>query len=193
MKADSPDTDLTIHPVTPERWGDLETLFGPRGACGGCWCMWWRIKRSEFARQQGEGNRLAQKAIVEGGEVPGLLAYAGGEPVGWCSVGPREAYPALDRSPVLKRVDDRPVWSVVCFYVAPGWRGRGVMMLLLAAAVEYAREQGAMTVEGYPKDASGRAPDPFVFTGLMSAFQQAGFVEVARRSKTRPIMRLEVV
>jgi GNAT superfamily N-acetyltransferase len=154
--------------------------------------MWWRLKRSEFERQKGEGNRLALKAVVEAGEAPGLLAYADGEPVGWCSVGPREAYPVLDRSPVLKRVDDRPVWSVVCFYVSPEWRERGVMMRLLAAAAEYAREQGATIVEGYPKDTPGRAPDLFLFTGLMSAFERAGFVEVARRSKTRPIMRLEV-
>jgi GNAT superfamily N-acetyltransferase len=192
MNTDIPDTSLLVHPVTPDRWSDLETLFGPQGAYGGCWCMWWRIKRSDFARQQGEGNRLALKAIVEAGEVPGLLAYADGEPVGWCSVGPREAYPTLNRSPVLKRVDGQPVWSVVCFFVAPAWRGRGVMTRLLAAALDYAREHGAKIVEGYPKDAPGRTPDPSAFTGLMSTFLRAGFVEVARRSTMRPIMRLEL-
>lgn len=192
MKADILASDLAVHPLTPERWGDLEALFGPRGACGGCWCMWWRLRRVDFGRQQGEGNRLALKALVDAGEVPGLLACAGGEAVGWCSVGPREAYPVLDRSPVLKRVDERPVWSVVCFYVAPAWRGRGVMTRLLEAAVAYAREHGAALVEGYPKDAPGRAPDLYLFTGLMPTFERAGFVEVARRSRTRPIVRLEV-
>jgi uncharacterized protein YndB with AHSA1/START domain len=108
------DLDLSIHPLTPDRWDDLETLFGPRGAIGGCWCMWWRQTRSEYDRQKGEGNRQAMRAIVASGEIPGLLAYSGGRPVAWCSVAPRTAYPSLDRSRVLQRVDDQPVWSIVC-------------------------------------------------------------------------------
>ena len=109
---------LEFHPLTPERWQDLETLFGPRGACGGCWCMWWRLKRSQYVKQKGPGNRRALKKIVDSGEIPGLLAYADGQPIAWCSVGPREAYSTLERSRILKRVDDKPVWSVVCFVVA---------------------------------------------------------------------------
>ena len=140
---------LEYHPVTPERWTDLEGLFGKHGAGGGCWCMWWRLTRSQFAEQAGEKNRLALKGIVDSGEVPGLLAYADGEPVGWCSLEPREAYPSLERSRTLKRVDDQPVWSIVCFFVAKPFRGRGLMAPFLAAAVEYAKEQGAKIVEGY--------------------------------------------
>lgn len=188
-KADSR-ANLVFRPLTAERFRDLEQLFGQRGACGGCWCMWWRLKRSEFERQKGEKNRKALKRIVESGEVPGLLAYADGQPVGWCSVAPREAFGALERSRVLKRVDDRPVWSVVCFFVAKPFRRRGVTVDVLRAAVEYAREHGARIVEGYPiEPKKSPAPDPFVWTGLPSAFRQAGFVEVARRSPTRPIMR----
>jgi len=182
--------ELTFHPVTPDRWADLETLFGPRGACGGCWCMYWRLRRSEFEQFKGEGNRQFLKSIVEAGEVPGLLAYHDGLPVGWVSVEPRPAFPALERSRILKPVDDQPVWSVVCFYVARGYRRKGVTVALLRAAVGYARQQGAAILEGYPvepKDA--KAPDPFVYTGLASAFRQAGFQEVLRRSETRPIMR----
>lgn len=153
--------------------------------------MWWRLKRSEFERQKGEKNRRALKRIVKSGQVPGLLAYAGDRPIAWCSIAPREAFGALERSRVLKRVDDRPVWSVVCFFVAKPFRRRGVTAALLRAAVEHAREKGARVVEGYPiEPKKSPAPDPFVWTGLASAFRRVGFVEVARRSPTRPVMRL---
>jgi GNAT superfamily N-acetyltransferase len=182
--------DLEFHPVTAERWHDLETLFGERGAYSGCWCMWWRVKRSEFERQKGQGNKDALKKIVDSGEIPGILAYADGEPIGWCSVAPREAYPVLDRSPVLKRVDDQPVWSIVCFFVAKPFRGQRVSAELLQAAVEYAARSGAKIIEGYPLvPKRDHMPDVSTFTGLVSVFLQAGFVEVLRRSEIRPIMR----
>lgn len=152
--------------------------------------MWWRIKRSEFEKGQGEGNRLAMQAIVASGEVPGLLAYRAGEPVAWCSVAPREAFPVLDRSPVLKRVDDLPVWSVVCFFFARRYRAKGLSSVLLKAAVDYAVSQGAKIVEGYPIEPKKRdAPAIYAFTGMASTFRKAGFVEVARRSPSRPILR----
>lgn len=182
--------NLHIDPVVPDRWEDLKTLFGPRGAMGGCWCMWWRLKRSEFDQQKGEGNQAALQAIVEGGKIPGLLAYQGEQPVGWVSLGPREDFPVLERSRVLKRVDDLPVWSVVCFFIAKSYRRQNLSFNLLQAAVDFARTQGAQIVEGYPEEPHpGQPPHPFVFTGLASTFRQAGFVEVLRRSETRPIMR----
>jgi GNAT superfamily N-acetyltransferase len=181
---------FTIHPLTPSRWPDLETLFGQRGACGGCWCMWWRLTRSEFNHSKGAGNRQAFKEIVDAGEIPGLLAYAGEHPVGWCALAPRGAYPALERSRILKQVDDQPVWSVTCFFIAKPFRRRGLTVQLLQAAVEYARTKGAAILEGYPEDpGDGNQPAPFVFTGLASAFRKVGFAEVARRSAKRPIMR----
>ncbi len=183
-------TQFTFHPLTPDRWHDLEKLFGPRGATGGCWCMWWRLKRTEFDQLRGDGNHQMMKAIVDSGEIPGILAYSQGEPVGWCSIAPRESFPALERSRTLRRIDDQPVWSVVCFYTAKGFRRQGLMVQLLQSAVEYARQLGAQIVEGYPYDPkSGRSPDPFVFTGLSTAFQKAGFVAVARPTETRTIMR----
>lgn len=152
--------------------------------------MWWRLKRSDFMRQRGEQNRKALKNIVESGEVPGILAYAGDQPIGWCSVSPREVYPALERSRVLKPVDDRPVWSVVCFFVDRRFRRKGLTLKLLEAAVEYAAKQGGSVVEGYPIEAgTRRMADAFAYTGLASAFRKAGFVEVLRRSESRPIMR----
>lgn len=182
-----------VHPLTRNRWPDLLALFGTNGACGGCWCMWWRLARSQFVRQKGPGNKRALKRLVDSGDAPGLIAYAGKQPVAWCSVGPREAYPVLDRSRVLKRIDDQPVWSVVCFFVAKAFRRRGVTAQLLNAAAEYAKKHGAAFLEGYPVDPKkGAMPDVFAYTGFPSAFRKTGFVEVARRSPTRPIMRLEL-
>ena len=184
---------LAFKPVTMVQWPDLQKLFGPNGADGGCWCMWWRIKRSEFDRNHGEANRRAMEAIIRSGEVPGLLAYLEEEPIGWCSVAPREAFPVLDRSPVLKRVDDRPVWSIVCFYVSPSFRQSGLTRLLIEAAVDYARSRGAATLEAYPVDPQTSRVDPGeAFTGLIGTFRKAGLREVARRSKRRAILRYEI-
>ena len=185
-----PDFDLVYEPVTPERWQDLEALFGPRGGIGGCWCMWWRIKRKEFESQQGDGNHQAMRSIIESGKVPGILAYKDGVPIAWCSVAPREDFPVLDRSPVLKRVDGKPVWSIVCFFIAKGYRHQGLSTKVLRAAVDYAVRNGARIVEGYPiEPKKDSAPDIYAFTGMLSTFQKAGFVEIVRRSESRPIMR----
>jgi GNAT superfamily N-acetyltransferase len=182
--------ELVYEPVTPERWQNLEKLFGPRGGIGGCWCMWWRIKRKEFESQQGDGNHQAMRSIIESGKVPGILAYKDGVPIAWCSVAPREDFPVLDRSPVLKRVDGQPVWSIVCFFIAKGYRHQGLSTKVLRAAVEYAVQNGARIVEGYPiEPKKDSTPDIYAFTGMLSTFQKAGFVEVVRRSESRPIMR----
>jgi len=182
--------ELDFHPVTPERWGDLEKLFGPRGAIGGCWCMWWRIKRAEFEKQQGDGNHETMCSIVDSGKVPGILAYSAGEPVAWCSIAPRGEFSVLDRSPVLKRVDHQPVWSIVCFFMAKDYRHQGLSAIMLQAAVEYASQHGARIVEGYPiEPRKDRTPDIYAFTGMASTFKKMGFQEVARRSGSRPIMR----
>ena len=182
---------LTVHPLTPDRWKDFEELFGERGACGGCWCMWPRLARSEFQKQKGAGNKKAMKKVVEAGPPPGLLAYAGGQPVAWCALAPRETYAVLTRSRILKPVDAQPVWSVMCFFVLKPFRRRGITTGLLNAAAKYARKYGARILEGYPVEprAGARSPDVFVWTGLPSAFRKAGFAEAARRSPTRPIMR----
>jgi GNAT superfamily N-acetyltransferase len=186
-------SDLEFYPLIQKQWADFEKLFGKHGACGGCWCMWWRLKRSEFERQKGEGNRRAMKRIVDSGEIPGILAYTKGQPIAWCSVAPKEAYPVLGRSRTLKQVDDKPVWSIVCFFVAKPFRGKGVTGKLLRAAIEHVRKQGGKIIEGYPVEPKkSRIPDAFAYTGLASAFRKAGFVEIVRRSETRPIMRYTI-
>jgi GNAT superfamily N-acetyltransferase len=184
---------LTFHPVTPERWDDFETVFGPRGATGGCWCMWNRLPNAEFEAQKGEANKQLMKGIIESGHVPGILAYDGDEPVGWCSIAPREEFSRLERSRILKPVDDQPVWSIMCFFIPRQHRHKGVMTHLLKGAVEYAVSQGAKIVEGYPVEPKKDSmPDVFAWHGLAESFRKAGFKEVARRSETRPFMRYYV-
>lgn len=183
---------FSVHPLIPERWSDFETLFGPNGAYSGCWCMWWRLSRSEFSRLSAGERRLAMKALVDSGVRPGLLAYLDGAPAGWCSIGPRQGFASLERSTTLKRVDDQPVWSIVCFFVARPFRGRGVQTRLLAAALDYARGQGARIVEAYPVETGQKLPPVSSFMGLADSFRAAGFVEVARPSPRRPILRFTV-
>ena len=187
-----PTTRFEIHPPTPGRWGDFVRLFSRKRACAGCWCMWWRLPHRQWLKQKGARNKRAIHRLVQTGAVPGLLAYVGAEPVGWCAVAPRAAYPRLATSRSLKPVDDQPVWSVPCFFVAKAYRRRGVSLALLKAAVEFARERGAEGVEGYPIEPRKDQPDVFVYTGLASTFRKFGFKERARRTPCRPIMRITV-
>ncbi|WP_242345130.1 GNAT family N-acetyltransferase [Anaeromyxobacter terrae] len=184
--------ELEVHPLTPARFADLERLFGPRGACAGCWCMWWRVPRAEWQAGKGEGNRRALEAYVAAGKLAGLLAYDGDAPVGWVAVEPRSAYPRLARSRNLAPVDARPVWSITCFFVARSHRGRGVTRALVEAAAAHARAQGAPALEAYPVATTARLGDALLYTGAASTFEALGFEEVARRSPTRPVMRREL-
>lgn len=155
--------------------------------------MFWRLKRSQFVAQKGGGNKTAFRKLVRAGHVPGLLAYLEGRPVGWCAVAPREKYPALERSRILQPVDEQPVWSVSCLFVARPQRRNGVSVCLLKAAIQHVGERGGQIVEGYPVEPrKAEMPDAFAWTGLASAFRQAGFKECLRRSETRPIMRFEI-
>jgi GNAT superfamily N-acetyltransferase len=155
--------------------------------------MLWRLSRSDFEQQKGDSNKAAMKRIVESGETPGILAYVRGQPVGWCAVAPRMSYPSLERSRILKRIDDQPVWSISCFFVAKPFRRNGVSVALLKAVVEYVRKRGGKVIEGYPVEPrSETMPDVFAWTGIVAAFKKVGFKEHARRSETRPIMRYEV-
>lgn len=184
---------MDFHPVTKDRWTDFERLFGPTGAYSGCWCMWWRITRSEFSSNGNAGNRKKMKKIVDSGVVPGILGYEDGEPVGWCSVAPREDYPSLNRSRVLKPVDDQPVWSIVCFFIHRDHRREGVGAKLLEGAVAYAIDHGATIIEAYPTKPRGRKLGPeSSYMGIPKVFQRAGFEKVADPSEAKAIMRYYV-
>jgi GNAT superfamily N-acetyltransferase len=179
--------DLTVRSLTPDLWPSLEDLFGERGAVGGCWCMYWRVGAA-YRRRPAQANRTAFQEVVAAGPPPGLLAFAADLAVGWCQVTPRTDVPILDRSWRLRRVDDLPVWSISCLYIRKGYRRRGVTGVLIAAAVNLARRDGARAVEAYPFDA---AVSPSASgTGYASTFERAGFETVARHIPARPIMRL---
>jgi len=181
---------LEFHPLIPERWRDFTRLFGKRGAYGGCWCMWWRSTRREFEARQGAGNRRAMKRLVDSGHVPGIIGYDDEMPVAWCSVAPREEFSSLERSRVMKRLDDTPVWSLVCCFVAKSHRRQGVIHELVRAAVDHAARHGATVVEAYPTAPRGkRLPPVSSFMGVPEVFARAGFVECARPSAARRIMR----
>jgi GNAT superfamily N-acetyltransferase len=151
--------------------------------------MYWRIPHSQFGKNTGRDNKRAFKRIVESGQITGILAYNDGAPIGWCSIAPRETYTALERSRMLKRIDDQPVWSVVCFFMAKEFRRQGLMTELLRAAVAYARENGAKIVEGYPSQPTKSLTGSSGYMGIVSAFRQAGFVKVRGGAGTRPVMR----
>jgi hypothetical protein len=155
--------------------------------------MYWRIKRTEFQRQYGKANKRAMKRLVMSGVIPGILAFHEGSPVGWCSVASREDFPVLDRSPVLKRIDTKPVWSITCFFISKNCRHGNMMRSLIEAAVRYAKQQGAKIIEAYPiRPERIHDPRPEMYRGTVSAFHSAGFCIAAQRSKTRPIMRYYV-
>jgi len=186
----------TFRPLTPGVLPDFERLLGPRGACAGCWCTFFRYRKAEWEAGQGEGNRLRQAAYVRGGAVPGLVAYDGDEPAGWVAVEPRGNYPVVLASRTTRPADGDPerdgIWAITCFYVPRRLRGRGLMRALVDAAVAHARGAGARAVEAYPVDYRKPVGTAFLYHGVASVFRRAGFREVERRSATRPIFRLEL-
>jgi GNAT superfamily N-acetyltransferase len=189
---------LEVHPLTPERWPDLVRLFGPSGADGGCWCMYWRLTQTAYAQSSRTLNQAALKARVDQGQPPGLLAYRQGEPAGWCGLSPRQEFARLQRSRHFATDAAAPAWVIVCFFVQREQRGQGVARALLRAAVEYAVGQGARSLEGYPVN-TGAEPlqAQAAFPGTTRMFRAAGFRLVAitpamSGGQQRAIMRYEV-
>jgi ribosomal protein S18 acetylase RimI-like enzyme len=188
---------LTVLPLTPGRWPELEALFNAKGCsvARGCWCMHYRRSGAREALPSGttraRADRADLKELVEAGTPPGLIGYRGKVPVGWVSLAPREQYARLKRSPVMKAVDDQPVWSIICFVVPSEYRGQGVAQALLDGAIAYARRRGATLLEAYPVDKPGRSGDDQMWFGAKSMYDRAGFKEVARRKPQRPVVRLK--
>lgn len=181
--------DLSFHPLTQKLWRDFELLFGDKGACGGCWCMYWKLTEKAYKDNKGDGNRQQQKSIIDAKKIPGLIAYSEGYPIGWVAIEPRSEYPKLANSKIIKAIDNQEVWSITCLFIEKKHRHKGIMVELINAAVAHAKKYGAKIVEGYPVDSKTKQAPPFMFTGSASSFKSAGFKEVARNSATRPIFR----
>jgi GNAT superfamily N-acetyltransferase len=182
-------------PLTPDRFADLEALFGAKGCsiARGCWCMFYR--ESGKARPPGkmrlaDARKERMRALAHAKLAPGLIGYdAASRPVGWISLGPREDFVKLRHSRVMKAVGDEPVWSIVCFVVPSEHRGKGVATALLKHALAWARENGARMLEAYPIETAERVQPQWLWHGTKAMYDRAGFEEVARRAPTRPVMR----
>jgi GNAT superfamily N-acetyltransferase len=193
------DVEAVVVPATPNRWPDLEALFGTRGDPARCWCRWFYAGAQVAPGAAAAANREALRGQVRQGPPPGVLAYRDDEPVGWCAVAPRPSYTRLPRMQVLRgtppdELTDAAVWSVTCFVVRVGQRRSGVARALLDGAVRLACEGGARVVEGYPVDvaAKGATSSAELYHGPLSTFLAAGFREVARPGPARPVVRLEL-
>lgn len=186
----------TVLPAEPDRWADLEVVFGSRGDAAHCWCQWFKLDRATFDGSSDAERRAALQQQVTAGPAPGVIAYRDGSPAGWCAVEARPAYPQLGRSRLLREstaaaAEDSAVWSVSCFVVRRQFRRQGVAGDLLDAAVEHARAGGARTLEAYPVDVERRAgvAAAELYHGSLSLFLARGFEIVRRPSAARAVVR----
>lgn len=186
--------NLSFYPLTIDKWKDFENLFGEKGACAGCWCMFWFMNKKEWDEKRKDGRtKKEMKKMVKNNIEPGIIAYDNDEPIGWIAIRPREKYSRLSNSKILQPIDNKPAWSIVCFFVHKDYRKRGVSVGLIKNACKFAASKGGTIIEAYPIDTKNKPGVPaFIYTGTASAFKKAGFNEVARRSDTRPIMRLRL-
>ncbi len=184
------ETSFAFAPATPDRWDDLENLFRDSSYSQRCWCAYWYLPNKDFKAGWGEGNRSELHSRVASGRVPGLLAYEGSVPVGWCAMAPREDHDRLNRSKPFAPIDDTRVWSITCFIVRKGYRRKGLMRRLIGAAIDHARERGATVLEAYPVEVCGKSGRSELYFGSLGAFLDNGFSEVARFLPSRPMVRL---
>ena len=182
---------LTFETLTRKNWGQFVQLFGDKGACGNCWCMYYRLNKSEFREGKVEdGNKNAMKELVWENKPVGILGFYDGQAIAWCAFAPREDFMKLEKSRVHKRIDDRMVWSIPCFFIDKKFRKQGVSVALLEGVIKYARENGIKIIEAYPTiPTQEKLPDSFAWIGLYTSFERAGFEIADRTSKNRPMVR----
>lgn len=188
---------ITIEPATARRFDDVEHALTGGGDGAGCQCQWWTLTNAEFTRTSRQEREGMLRAEVAASPAPGLVAYVDGEPAGWVRVGPRTAQRRLERTRAfagsVEPWDDPAVWAVSCFVVRREHRGEGLMLRLLAAAIDHARSSGARALEAYPIDTAvseRKAND--LYTGILSVFDAAGFREVSRPKPERVIVQLDL-
>ncbi len=183
--------EMTFDPLNTGNWGKFVELFGAKGACGNCWCMYYRLKKADFAEGKiNDGNKDAMKELVWSGAPTGVIGFYGGVPIAWCAFAPREHYPKIENSRVHKRIDQKPVWSISCFFIDKQYRRMGVSVAMLKGVINYARTQGIKIIEAYPTIPTQETlPDAFAWIGLYKSFERAGFTIVDQTSKNRPMVR----
>ncbi|HZL12211.1 MAG TPA: GNAT family N-acetyltransferase [Prolixibacteraceae bacterium] len=182
---------LTFEPLSPKNWGKFVQLFGERGACGSCWCMWPRLRKQDFQEgKKNDGNKSAMKELVWAGKATGILGFYEDLPIAWCAFAPREDFLKLEKSRVHKRIDDKAVWSIPCFFIDKNFRRQGVSVELLMEVIRYTRTKEIKIIEAYPTiPTKENLPDSFAWIGLYKSFERAGFEIVDRTSKNRPMVR----
>lgn len=182
---------LTFEPLSKDNWPKFVQLFGERGACGNCWCMYYRLKRQDYQEgKHNDGNKNAIKALVWDQQPTGILGFYDGQPIAWCAFAPREDYLKLENSRVHKRIDDQPVWSITCFFIDKNFRKLGVSVELLKGVIIYAAKEGIKIIEAYPTiPTKDKLPDSFAWIGFYKSFERAGFKIVDQTSQNRPMVR----
>ena len=182
---------LTVEPLTRKNWGQFVELFGNKGACGNCWCMYYRLSKTDFVEgKSDDGNKNAMKEIVWNNRPAGILGFYEGLPIAWCAFAPREDFMKLEKSRVHKRIDDMSVWSIPCFFIDKKFRRLGVSVALLKGVISYAGKNGIKIIEAYPTiPTQDKLPDSFAWIGLYKSFERAGFEIVDRTSINRPMVR----
>ena len=184
-------SQLTVEPVTIKNWNKFIMLFGEKGACGNCWCMYYRLSKADFQKgKANEGNKKAIKEIIWEGKPVGLVALLKDKPIAWCAFAPREDFIKLEKSRIHKRIDNKDVWSIPCLFIDKHYRRSGVSVQLLKGAIKYAKGVGIKIIEAYPAiPTQDKIPDSFAWVGLYKSFERAGFKVVDRKSKNRPMVR----
>lgn len=186
--------ELRFEPLTKDNWNKFVELFGVKGACGNCWCMFYRLKKADYIEGKiNDGNKNAMKQLVWNNQPTGLLGFYKDIPIAWCAFAPREDFVKLEKSRIHKRIDDKPVWSVPCTFIAKDFRRHGVSVALLKGLIKYAKENGIKIIEAYPTiPTQWKLPDAFAWIGLYKSFERAGFEIVDETSKNRPMVRYYV-
>ena len=188
-----PGEKLKFESLSSENWKQFETLMGEKGGCGNCWCMYFRLPYKIFQENKPYGNKKMMKQLVNKGQPQGLIASMNKEPVGWIALAPREDYMKIENSRAFKRIDDKPVWSITCFFVRKDFRHMGLSQQLIKGAVDFAKKKKIKTLEAYPAiPYSEKVPHPFLWVGVLSSFIKNGFTIVRQHSKSRAMVRIDL-
>lgn len=184
---------LSFQELTSRNWKQYEELMGEKGGCGNCWCMYFRIPTKEFQENKPNGNKKLMKQLVKKNKPVGLIAFLSKQPVGWLALAPREDYMKIENSRVFKRIDDKPVWSISCFFIKKEYRHKGLSGQLIKGVVEFAKKKKIKVLEAYPAiPYAEKVPHPFLWVGVLSSFLKNGFTIVKQNSKSRAMVRLEL-